>query len=143
MLKRPISLLVVSITMLLIYIAVLPLFGYDLVIHKLAIVPAMDYSDDVNHLLLTRSATFATLAYFCINYLRRKRPLSSVAPMLVFCNFFLLFGLITVAQETFFSTAEETNGWKLWGLLALIGLLSITLYTENQAESDRIFKDQW
>jgi len=63
--------------------------------------------------------------------------------MLVFCNFFLLFGLITVAQETFFSTAEETTGWKVWGLLALIGLLSITLYTENQAESDRIFKDQW
>jgi hypothetical protein len=38
--------------------------------------------------------------------------------------------------------AEEINGWKLWGLLALIGLLSITLYSENQAESDRIFKDQ-
>ena len=143
MLKRPINVLIALIATLLTFVAIMPLFGYDLVIHKLALLPTDRYASDVTHLVLTRSAAFGTLAFFSINFLRRKRPWSSVAPMLVFCNFFLLFGLIMVVQGTLFSDAEAENDWRLWGLLGLIGLLSTVLYLENRAESNRIFKDRW
>jgi hypothetical protein len=143
MLKRPINVLIALIATLLSFVAIMPLFGYDLVIHKFALLPIDRYAGDVTHLVLTRSAAFGTLAFFCINFLRRKRPWSSVAPMLVFCNFFLLFGLIMVAQGTLFSGAEAANDWRLWGLLGMIGLLSTVLYLENKAESNRIFKDRW
>ena len=143
MLKRPINIMIAFIGTLLAFVAIMPLFGYDLVIHKLALVPTDRYANDVTHLVLTRSAAFGTLAFFCMNFLRRKRPWSSVAPMLVFCNFFLLFGLIMVAQGTLFSDAEAANDWRIWGLLGLLGLLSAVLYLENKAESNRIFTDRW
>jgi len=87
MLKRPINVLIALIATLLTFVAIMPLFGYDLVIHKLALLPTDRYASDVTHLVLTRSAAFGTLAFFCINFLRRKRPWSSVAPMLVFLQF--------------------------------------------------------
>jgi hypothetical protein len=90
----------------------------------------------VTHLLITKAAAFATLAFFGIKFLRRKRPSSSIAPILVFCNFFLLFGLI----ELFL---EETSAWHTWGILGLIAVLSFILNIANKAESNRIFKDNW
>ena len=54
-----------------------PLFGYELVISQLEIKRIIEVPGDFGYLLVVRSSTFATLAFFGANYLRRKRPLSS------------------------------------------------------------------
>ena len=59
----------------------LPLLGLDLVlIGKGELVEV--FIDDSNlHLFMVRSAAFATFANFTLNYFRRRRPLSAVAPL--------------------------------------------------------------
>ena len=71
--------------------AILPLTGYNIVLVKLGLLEPFDPNSEETYLFITRSACFATMAYFGLNFLRRKRPLSSVAPMLVFTNFLVLF----------------------------------------------------
>ena len=68
-----------------------PLFGYELVISQLEIRKIIEVPTDFSYLLVVRSSSFATLAFFGMNYLRRKRPLSSVEPLLVYsvCTVFL------------------------------------------------------
>jgi D-alanyl-lipoteichoic acid acyltransferase DltB (MBOAT superfamily) len=116
--------------------AALPLFGYDLIMRDLKIVSLNDYPLEIQHLVVTRSAAFATLAFFSVNFLRRKRPLSSVAPMLVFCNFTLCFGL-------FFVVTQDPEDWRAWLTLGIIAGLSALLFSKNEAETRRIFKDDW
>ena len=61
--------------------AVLPLLGYHLNLYEVRLVRVEDIPTDYASLLVIRSACFSTLAYFGLNYLRRKRPLSSVEPL--------------------------------------------------------------
>ena len=61
--------------------ALLPLFGLDLVLFGQVELSAAKPVEDANlHLFMVRSAAFATFAIFALNFLRRRRPLSSVAP---------------------------------------------------------------
>ena len=63
--------------------AFMPLLDVNFLIYDISIT---DEPVSTNFLAI-RSATFASLAFFIVNFLRHKRPLSSVAPLLAFCNF--------------------------------------------------------
>lgn len=109
-----------------------PVFGVSPQIHNLSL------ADEpvATNFLVIRCATFATLAFFCVNFLRRKRPLSSVAPMLVFCNFTVFFGGILMLKRSQFDVVP-------WIVLAMIGGLALFLLRENRAENNVIFRDSW
>ena len=109
-----------------------PLFGVNALIYN------MSLTDEpvATNFLVIRSATFATLAFFSVNFLRRKRPLSSVAPMLVFCNFTVLFGSVLMIQRSQYDVVP-------WLVLVMIVGLAYFLFRENRAETSVIFRDGW
>ena len=109
-----------------------PLFGVNALIYN------MSLTDEpvATNFLVIRSATFATLAFFSVNFLRRKRPLSSVAPMLVFCNFTVLFGSVLMIQRSQYDVIP-------WLTLAMIVGVAYFLFRENRAENSVIFRDGW
>ena len=53
--------LIVFLVILLTLAAALPLLGYDLIMRDLKIVSLNDYPAEIQHLVVTRSAAFATL----------------------------------------------------------------------------------
>ena len=115
-----------------------PLFGYELVISQLEIKRIIEVPRDFGYLLVVRSSTFATLAFFGANYLRRKRPLSSVEPLLVFSVCIIIFGLLMMLA------GHVSYGWMQVCSLSLVMVLAIVFFRENQAESKTIFKgDDW
>ena len=115
-----------------------PLFGYELVISQLEIRKIIEVPTDFSYLLVVRSSSFATLAFFGMNYLRRKRPLSSVEPLLVYSVCTVFFG----SWAMFFSGAAYS--WTELCTLGLVLVLSIFLFRENKAESKTIFRgDDW
>ena len=69
-------------TSLMLSMACLPVFGLDLVLFGRVGLEAANVDDSNIHLFMVRSAAFATFATFVFNFLRRRRPLSSVAPLL-------------------------------------------------------------
>ena len=78
-------------TLLMLSMACLPIFGLDLVLFGRVELVAANVDDSNIHLFMVRSASFATFATFALNFLRRRRPLSSVAPLLFFCSWTLIF----------------------------------------------------
>ncbi len=101
--------------------------------------PYMEYkapNDLANHRLLAlRSAVFMTLAYYIVNHLRMKKPLSSVSPILVFVNFLILFSAILIIKN---------NGPKTeWLVLVFGAIFSVFLFIESRNERNKIFKDAW
>ena len=116
-------------------IAVTPLFGLDLLpVGRDA--AAKDVTADHLHLLVVCSATFANLATFCIFYLRRRRPLSSVAPLLYFCFWCFIFAPMYISLY---------SQWQSTDILLLAFLLASTLvfFRENQRQAKIIFSDKW
>ena len=116
--------------------AILPLLGWDFVLigkgelHRAAI-------DNSNlHLFMVRSSAFATFATFKLNYLRRRRPLSSVAPLLYFCVWALVFAPAYIHQYSFFH-------WKQVAFLMFTLTLAVILYRENEREAKTIFVNDW
>lgn len=116
--------------------AILPLTGYNIVLVKLGLLEPFNPNNEETYLFITRSACFATMAYFGLNFLRRKRPLSSVAPMLVFTNFLVLFSFPYLLQR-------GNVFWFEWVAVGAIAVLSWILYRENEAETRTIFQDRW
>ena len=115
-----------------------PLFGYELVISQLELKRIIEVPGDFGYLLVVRSSTFATLAFFGANYLRRKRPLSSVEPLLVFSVCIVFFGSFTMF------VGDASYGWTELCTLGLVLVLSVFFFRENKAESKTIFKgDDW
>ena len=108
---------------------------FDLII----LFPFMTYTpseDLANHRLLSvRSAVFMTLAYYIVNHLRKKKPLSSVSPILVFINFLILFSIILIIKN---------NGPNLeWLVVICASVFSGVLFIESKNERNKIFKDAW
>ena len=136
MLEKPfkivigVSVLVLSVT------AVMPFLGYNFFLYELKIVKTEEIPLGLTHLLVVRSACFAALAFFGMQYLRRKRPASAVEPILVFCVFVVVFGLA-------FMMLQQRTNWESWISLGLTVILSVLLYRENQAETRTIFRDGW
>ena len=116
-------------------IAVTPLFGLDLLpVGRDA--AAKDVTADHLYLFVVCSATFANLATFCIFYLRRRRPLSSVAPLLYFCFWCFIFAPMYISA---YSELKSTDISLLAFLLALI----LVFFRENQREANIIFSNEW
>lgn len=112
--------------------AIAPLFGLNLLIYSISL------TDEpvATNFLVIRCATFATLAFFSVNFLRRKRPLSSVAPMLVFCNFTVFFGAVLMIQRSQYDVLP-------WAVLVMIAGVALFLFRENRAQNSVIFRDSW
>ena len=131
------KILVGFIALVLILMAVLPLLGFNLilVLGPLALEP-FDPSTEPVYLFVSRSAGLATAAFFAINFLRHRRPLTSVAPLLVYANLSLLFGVAYLFQTPSFQAIQ------LWPVPILIAL-SVFLFKQNQRESAKIFTKDW
>lgn len=117
--------------------SILPLFGWQLFLYGPLTLEA--FPIEVGNrlfLIINKSASFMTLNFFALNYLRNRKPLSSVAPLLVYCNFIIFFGVIFLIQS-------ENTSWTHWMLLFLLSSMSFILFQENRNEARKIFKNEW
>ena len=115
--------------------AILPLFGYSITLAAMAF-ETFNPEPESYYLYVIRSAAFMMLAFFGLNYLRRRRPLSSVAPLLVFNNFLILFGVL-------YQLISFSNIFTYWVVIAMLVPLSFWLYRQNNNESRTIFSNDW
>ena len=125
------------IALVLMLMAVLPLVGFNLILvmGPFALEP-FDPSTELVYLFVARSAGLATAAFFAINFLRHRRPLTSAAPLLVYANFTILFGVVYLLMTPAFQL------FQLWPAPILIAL-SVFLFKQNQRESAKIFTKDW
>lgn len=125
------------IALVLLLMAVLPLFGFNLILVLGPVVlQPFDASLEPIYLFVSRSAGLATAAFFAINFLRHRRPLTAAAPFLVYANFTLFFGVAFLLQTASFQLIN------LWPAPLLIAL-SVFLFKQNQRESAKIFSRDW
>lgn len=125
------------IALVLLLVAVLPLFGFNLILVLGPVVlQPFDASLEPIYLFVSRSAGLATAAFFAINFLRHRRPLTAAAPLLVYANFTLFFGVAFLLQTASFQLIN------LWPAPLLIAL-SVFLFKQNQRESAKIFSRDW
>ncbi|HBQ01912.1 MAG TPA: hypothetical protein DD672_15730 [Gammaproteobacteria bacterium] len=125
------------IALVLLLMAVLPLFGFNLILVLGPVVlQPFDASLEPIYLFVSRSAGLATAAFFAINFLRHRRPLTAAAPLLVYANFTLFFGVAFLLQTASFRLIH------LWPAPLLIAL-SVFLFKQNQRESAKIFSRDW
>ena len=115
--------------------AILPLFGYNITLAAMAF-ETFNPEPESYYLNVIRSSAFMMLAFFGLNYLRRRRPLSSVAPLLVFNNFLILFGVL-------YQLISFSNIFSYWVAIAMLVPLSFWLYRQNNNESRTIFSNDW
>ena len=126
----------IMLTLLMLSMAILPVFGLDLVLFGRFELEAASVDDRNIHLFMVRSAAFATLATFAINFLRRRRPLSSVAPLLFFCSWTLIF------QPAYVLAHHEINLQHI--IFYLFTLFLVLIFSrENKAEDKKIFVNEW
>ncbi|MGB1189971.1 MAG: hypothetical protein ACPHAN_04545 [Pseudomonadales bacterium] len=114
--------------------SLLPVLGWNLYLPFQ--VEELDLTGVYLRLVTIKSAAFMTMVYFIFNYLRHRRPLSSVAPLLVFSNFIVGFGVFFMVRYTHLVLID-------WLVLTLLAILSVMLFFENEKESRTIFKDDW
>ena len=88
-------------------------------------------------LQIVRAASFMTMAYFIFKYLRNRKPLSSVVPVLVFTNFLILFFVAYTVRS------EHVWSWKEWSVFGFLLILSWVLFRENRSEATKIFSRDW
>ena len=136
MLNKPFKIVIGILVLAFSVTAVMPFLGYHFSLYELRIVKTEEIPLGLTHLFVIRSASFAALAFFGTQYLRRKRPASSLEPILVLCVFLVVFGLA-------FMIIQERTNWESWISLGLIVILSAMLYHGNQAETRTIFRDHW
>ena len=123
-------------TILMTVMALLPLFGLDLVLMGEGKLRSARIDEANLHLNMVRSAAFASFASFSVNYLRRRRPLSSVAPLLYFCIWALFFAPAYVFMYSEFQRADVA-------FLVFVFAITVVLYRENQKEAKTIFVEEW
>ena len=104
-------------------------------------VPLEPTTDDqamiILRLQIVRAASFMTMAYFIFKYLRNRKPLSSVVPVLVFINFLIFFSVIYTLRSGYVWT------WKEWSVFGFLLALSWVLFRENRSEATKIFSRDW
>ena len=129
--------LIGCVALALLLMAVLPLFGFNLilVLGPVALEPFVPAIESI-YLFVGRSAGLATAALFAINFLRHRRPLTAAAPLLVYANFTIFFGIAYLFQTSSFQLIQ------LWPAPLLIAL-SVFLFKQNKRESAKIFSKDW
>ena len=115
--------------------ALLTIFGLNFIASRPDFV-AFEPDEDLLYLYILRSACFSTMCFYAINFLRRRRPLSSVSPLLTLCVMFVIFG------GTYMLVFDIYRLYS-WIFLAFIACLGVFFYRENERESKVIFKDSW
>ena len=116
---------------------ILPLFGWQLFIYGPFKLEAFDpIVGNALFLIINKSSSFMTLSFFAFNYLQNRKPLSSVAPLLVYSNFIIIFGVILLIQS-------DNTQWSHWALLFFLSVISVILFQENRKEAKKIFRDDW
>ena len=129
--------LIVLLALYLLTASILPLFGWQLFIYGPFKLEAFDpVLGSALFLVITKSASFMTLSFFALNYLQNRKPLSSVAPLLVHSNFTVIFGAI-------FLTQSDNTQWSHWALVFLLSVVSVILFQENKQEGKKIFRNDW
>lgn len=123
-------------TILMAVMALLPLFGMDLVLMGEGKLRSAQIDEANLHLNMVRSAAFASFASFSVNYLRRRRPLSSVAPLLYFCVWALFFAPAYIFMYSEFQLADVA-------FFLFVFVITVVLYRENQKEAKTIFVEEW
>ncbi len=116
--------------------SLLPFFGINFVLFRGATVEPIILTDENTYLHVVRSASFASMALFGINYLRNKRPLSAVAPLLVFASFLCIYAPL-------YLFIRGTSYWWEWASFAFMVVLVVVLFRENKAEAKKIFLNDW
>ena len=116
--------------------SLLPFFGINFVLFRGATVEPIILTDENTYLHVVRSAAFASMALFGINFLRNKRPLSAVAPLLVFASFLCIYAPI------YLFTRGNSYWWE-WASFAFMVGLAVVLFRENKAEAKKIFLNDW
>ena len=114
----------------------LPLWGLDLVLIGKGELVEVSIDDSNLHLFMMRSAAFATFASFTLNYFRRRRPLSSVAPLMYFSFWASIFAPAYIA-------VYSSLHWKQAAFLLFTVALAAMLFRENERESKTIFVNEW
>ena len=104
-------------------------------------VPLEPTTDDqamiILRLQVVRAASFMTMAYFIFKYLRNRKPLSSVVPVLVFINFLIFFAAIYTLRSGY------VWSWREWSVFGFLLVLSWVLFRENRSEATKIFSKDW
>ena len=117
--------------------SILPLFGWQLFLYGPFKLEAFDpIVGNALFLVITKSASFMTFSFFAFNYLQNRKPLSSVAPLLVYSNFTVIFAAIFLAQS-------DNTQWSHWALVFLLSVISVVLFQENKQEGKKIFRNDW
>ena len=114
-----------------------PVFGYHIFLYgPLKVEPFNAEIESTLFLITIKSASFMTMIYFALNYLRKRRPLSSMEPLLVMNNFLIAFGSIFLVQSA-------GNSWIPWVNIFVHAIISMILFQEHKSESKTIFKNDW
>ena len=116
--------------------SLLPFFGVNFVLLRGAVFEPFLIDESNTYLHIIRSSTFASMAFFGVNYLRRKRPLSSVAPLLVFVCFLVIYAPV-------YLFIRGDSQWWEWATFAFMIALAVIFFRENQAEAKKIFLSAW
>ena len=116
--------------------SLLPFFAINFVLFRGATIEPILLNEENTYLHVVRSAAFATMALFGINYLRSKRPLSAVAPLLVFASFLCIYAPL------YLFTRGNSYWWE-WASFAFMVVLVVVLFRENKAEAKKIFLNDW
>ena len=117
-------------------IAVLPLFNLDFTAMSQGRLAEANVNADNLYLFVVNSATFGTLATFSFLHFRRRRPLSSIAPLLYFCFWCFVFAPIYIFV---YSQLQSEDIILLACLFALIAIL----FHENQRAAKTVFLNEW
>ena len=116
--------------------SLLPFFGINFVLFRGATIEPILLNEENTYLHVVRSAAFATMALFGINYLRSKRPLSAVAPLVVYGSFLFIYAPL-------YLFIRGTSHWWEWASVAFMIFLVVILHRENRAEAKKIFLNDW
>ena len=116
--------------------SLLPFFGINFVLFRGATIEPILLNEENTYLHVVRSAAFATMALFGINYLRNKRPLSAVAPLVVYGSFLCIYAPL-------YLLIRGTSHWGEWASVAFMIFLAVILFRENKAEAKKIFLNDW
>ena len=125
------------VALVLVLMAVLPLLGFNLilVLGPMSLEP-FDPSIEPIYLFVARSAGLATAAFFAINFLRHRRPSTAAAPLLVYANFTIFFGIAYLFQSPSFQLIQLLPA-------PLLIAVSVFLFKQNKRDSAKIFTEDW
>lgn len=121
-------------------LAIAPVLGFDFYFPFVA-PDDLDSAQQIERLLILRSASFMTTAYFTLRYFLNRKPLSSVSPILVSCNFMIFFGVISNLQNnvSIFEDPAKSN----WVVLLVLVIFSCVLFRIHSTDTKKIFGKDW